>query len=81
MRDTQAPVPSPVPPDPALEPDPNVAPLRPPSPEAQRALAEAAARRAEADAQAAPPPEVNGRKGPEPVRFGDWEVKGIAIDF
>ena len=25
--------------------------------------------------------EVNGRDGPEPVRYGDWEVKGIASDF
>ena len=49
-------------------------------PAAQRALAEAEARRA-----AAPPPnlppELGGRKGPEPVRYGDWEKKGIAIDF
>jgi hypothetical protein len=27
------------------------------------------------------PKEVNGRDGPEPVRYGDWEVKGIASDF
>ena len=55
-------------------------PARRPTPAAERALAEAAARRA-----AAPPldlpPEKNGRKGPEPVRYGDWEVKGIASDF
>jgi hypothetical protein len=25
--------------------------------------------------------EINGRDGPEPVRYGDWEVKGIASDF
>lgn len=49
---------------------------------AQRALAEARARRAEYDAwQAAQPKEVGGRKGLEPVRYGDWEVKGLAIDF
>ncbi|SHO65973.1 Protein of unknown function [Pseudoxanthobacter soli DSM 19599] len=49
---------------------------------AKRALAEAEARRASAasDAQALPR-EINGRDGPEPVRFGDWEVKGIACDF
>jgi hypothetical protein len=49
---------------------------------AQRALAEAAARRAEIDARAtAMPKEEGGRKGPDPVRYGDWEVKGIASDF
>jgi hypothetical protein len=49
------------------------------TPAAQRALAEAAARRA---SEAAPRPrELNGRKGPDPVRYGDWEVKGIATDF
>jgi len=26
-------------------------------------------------------PELGGREGPEPVRFGDWERKGIAVDF
>ena len=47
---------------------------------ARRALAEAEARRR---AAAAPdlPPELGGRDGPEPVRFGDWERKGIAVDF
>lgn len=48
---------------------------------AERALAEAEARR-EAAAEAEPrPAERKGRKGPEPVRYGDWEVKGIASDF
>ena len=47
---------------------------------AQRALAEAEERRAKADAVEMPP-ELGGRKGPEPVRYGDWEKKGIAIDF
>ena len=54
------------------------------SPAAQRALAEAAARRAAIDAHAAEVasrPEVNGRGGLEPVRYDDWEVKGIASDF
>ncbi|MBV2360132.1 DUF1674 domain-containing protein [Thalassococcus sp. CAU 1522] len=53
-------------------------------PAAQRALAEAAERRkkAEAEARANPMPrELGGRDGPEPVRYGDWEKKGIAIDF
>jgi hypothetical protein len=50
------------------------------SPEAQRALAEADARRAARDAV----PVVAERDGPagiEPTRFGDWERKGIAYDF
>lgn len=51
-------------------------------PAAQRALAEAAARRAEADAQAAArAKEIGGRNGPEPTRFGDWEKNGLAVDF
>lgn len=49
---------------------------------AQRALAEAEERRKKADADAkARPKEYGGRDGPEPVRYGDWEKKGIAIDF
>ncbi|TCK29933.1 uncharacterized protein DUF1674 [Ancylobacter aquaticus] len=56
------------------------APHRPLSPAAERALAEAAARRAAA-APLASPKEIDGRNGPEPVRYGDWEVKGIATDF
>jgi hypothetical protein len=51
------------------------------SPEARRALAEAEARRREADLRPAPPQEYNGPSGPEPVRYGDWERKGIASDF
>ncbi len=49
-------------------------------PAAQRALAEADARRAAA-APLTLPPELGGREGPEAVRFGDYEKKGIAIDF
>jgi hypothetical protein len=49
---------------------------------AQRALAEAEARRREAIAHAkAMPKELQGPKGPEPTRYGDWERKGIASDF
>ena len=49
---------------------------------AKRALAEAEARRSEIDAAAAAlPKEINGRGGLDPARFGDWEVKGVAIDF
>lgn len=47
---------------------------------AQRALAEAEERRKKAK-DAALPPELGGREGPEPVRYGDWENKGLAIDF
>jgi len=50
-------------------------------PAARRALAEAEARRKLAQARPAPPPEHGGRAGPEPVRYGDWERKGLAIDF
>ncbi len=50
------------------------------SPAAQRALAEAAARH-KAAAPTPHPPELGGPKGPEPVRYGDWERKGIAVDF
>ncbi len=49
-------------------------------PEAQRALAEAEARRKAAKARPLPK-ELGGRDGPEPTRFGDWEKKGIASDF
>ncbi|MBZ8117860.1 DUF1674 domain-containing protein [Roseovarius sp. LXJ103] len=49
-------------------------------PAAQRALAEAEARR-KAAGEMEMPKELGGRKGPEPVRYGDWEKKGIAIDF
>ena len=47
---------------------------------ARRALEEADARRAATPAPEMPR-ELGGRKGPEPVRYGDWEKKGIAIDF
>jgi hypothetical protein len=48
------------------------------TPEAQRALAEAEARRA---AAAVMPKEAGGPSGPEPTRYGDWERKGLAVDF
>jgi len=54
------------------------------APAAQRALDEAQARRAAIDAKAAVlrrEREINGRGGLEPVRYDDWEVKGIASDF
>jgi hypothetical protein len=60
------------------------APAKELTPAAQRALAEAQARRAAIDARAAElkrEKEVDGRGGLEPVRYDDWEVKGIASDF
>ncbi len=60
----------------------HVAPKNPLSPAAERALAEAAARRAEIDRKARErPKELHGRDGLEPARYGDWEVKGITSDF
>ena len=57
-------------------------PRRAVSPAAGRALEEAQARRAETDRVVGERPvELKGRRGPEPVRYGDWEVKGIASDF
>jgi len=47
---------------------------------AARALKEAEARKAAAKALDLPE-ELGGRNGPEPIRFGDWEKKGIAVDF
>lgn len=49
-------------------------------PAARRALEEAAQRRA---ARRAGPraTEINGRDGPDPVRYGDWEVRGLVTDF
>ncbi len=35
------------------------------------------------DKKTAPEPtkEINGRPGPEPTRYGDWEKNGRCIDF
>ena len=58
------------------------APKRPLSPAAERALAEAKARRAAIDAEmAARPKEEGGRGGLDPARYGDWEIKGLTTDF
>jgi hypothetical protein len=52
------------------------------TPAAQRALAEAEARReALAAAQRSARPEKGGRGGLDPVRYGDWEIKGLTADF
>ena len=49
---------------------------------AERAFAEAAARRAERDRHPLDrPKEIAGRDGPEPTRYGDWEINGLAADF
>ena len=59
---------------------PNAARDKPLTPAARRALEEAEARRlgAEIAERAA---EHGGPKGLEPTRFGDWERKGLAVDF
>jgi hypothetical protein len=69
--------------DPSESPPPaNAAGRKPLTPAAQRALAEAEARRQAAAAEAkGMPREYQGPKGPEPTRYGDWERKGIASDF
>ena len=59
------------------------------TPEEKQARLDAAAKRALAEAEARRkaarpldlPEELGGRDGPEPVRYGDWEKKGIAVDF
>ncbi|GAJ95717.1 DUF1674 domain-containing protein [Rhizobium rhizogenes] len=56
------------------------APRKPLSPAAKRALAEAEERR-KAQAQTGLPPEIGGRGGADPSRFGDWEINGRTIDF
>jgi hypothetical protein len=50
------------------------------SPAAKRALAEAEARR-RSEKPDEMPAEVGGRGGADPVRYGDWEVNGKAVDF
>lgn len=73
--------PTPPPPEPAFNTDvPHATPERPLSDAARRALLEAADRRA-AEAGAEIDTEHGGPAGPEPTRFGDWEKKGLAVDF
>ena len=50
-------------------------------PAAKRALEEAEERRKSIKDKITPKKEFGGRDGPEPVRFGDWERQGLAIDF
>jgi hypothetical protein len=66
-----------------MDDEPGTEAPRPPLSEvAQRALAEAEARRREIDGKTAfAPKEEGGRGGLEPVRYGDWEIKGLTSDF
>jgi hypothetical protein len=59
---------------------PGAAPGKQLTPEAIRALEEAEARRKAATRQELPT-EIGGRDGEEPTRYGDWEKKGLAVDF
>jgi hypothetical protein len=64
------------------DPKDDTPPQRPLPAAAERALAEAAARRAERDRKAAEQPkESGGRNGLDPTRYGDWEVNGLTSDF
>jgi hypothetical protein len=65
----------------ADDPPPGAAPGKILTPAARRALEEAAARRAAEPAADGKVPEQGGPSGPEPTRYGDWERKGIAVDF
>lgn len=47
---------------------------------ADRALAEAEIRRKK-EIKTSPSKEIGGREGPDPIRYGDWEKNGLAIDF
>ncbi|MBI2261470.1 MAG: DUF1674 domain-containing protein [Caulobacterales bacterium] len=71
----------PTPDAPAFNADvPHATPERPLGDAARRALLEAAGRRA-AETGTALQPEHGGPRGPEPTRYGDWEKKGLAVDF
>ena len=61
-------------------PDTPEIPVKVLSPAARRALAEAAERRRLAEIRAVTG-ETGGPAGPEPTRYGDWEHKGLAVDF
>jgi len=51
------------------------------TPAAERALKEAEERRKREKREDGGTPEVGGRKGPDPARYGDWEKDGIVSDF
>lgn len=81
MTEQPTSAPDATPPAPSLNADvPHATPERPLSDAARRALLEAAERRA-AEGRAALPAETGGPRGPEPTRYGDWEKKGLAVDF
>ena len=63
------------------EPEGQTTDKRPLPPAAERALAEAAIRRAERDRKAGQPKESGGRGGLDPTRYGDWEKDGLISDF
>ncbi len=67
-------------PDPVPE-APGAAPGKVLTPQARRALEEAQGRRMVRQAAEIAPSEEGGPAGPEPTRFGDWERKGVAVDF
>jgi hypothetical protein len=60
---------------------PGATPDRPLTDVERRALQEAAERRSETEAVDTPDEEVGGPRGLEPTRYGDWERKGLAVDF
>lgn len=68
-------------PDEAKPEIPGAAPGKVLTPAARRALEEAQARRDTAQALDLPPEKGGRREGPEAVRYGDWERRGIAVDF
>lgn len=65
----------------ARRPKPRQAPVEPlrgaPLRETQKGPAKSAAK----DAPKEKPKELGGPSGPEPTRYGDWERKGICVDF
>jgi hypothetical protein len=67
--------------DPRSPTPPGAAPGKPLTPAAKRALEEAAARKAAEGLALQVSVERGGPAGPEPTRYGDWERKGLAVDF
>lgn len=52
-----------------------------PVPEGDQAALESGAIKDGRDRPQEPAHEIGGRKGPDPVRYGDWEKNGRCIDF
>ncbi len=63
------------------QPKPRQAPVEPlrgaPLQDTQKGASKGAAK----DAPEGKPKELGGPSGPEPTRYGDWERKGICVDF